>query len=77
MADPTSDPATPDPTDEEVWERVKASMPLHGCGERMQPGGDPTIGHVLVCLNCSYFEGVDPEWVGQVVDAARRELSRG
>lgn len=54
-----------------VWEQVKAQMPVHSCGQRMEPGGDYATGPVLVCTNCSWFEAVDQEWVDDQVNQAR------
>lgn len=60
--------------DEAVWQRVQASMPVHGCGCQMQAGGTEATGPVLVCVGCSYVEGVAWEWVDAKVAEARAAL---
>lgn len=60
-----------------VWERVKAMMPLCDCGERLQPGGAPGLGHALVCTSCSYIAMVDEGWVADRVAEARESVEAG
>lgn len=58
------------PTDDEIWDRLLGLMPLHECGQRLQPGGIPATGPLLVCTRCSFVGSVDPEWVDAKVQEA-------
>lgn len=57
-----------------TWKRLQELMPLHECGERLQPAATPNEQEVLICTSCSYVELVDPEWVHARVQEAVRSL---
>jgi hypothetical protein len=63
-------------SDEIIWQQLLALMPLHECGQRLQPGGTEGLGHALVCTPCSHVEFVDPAWVATRVDEARRRIGQ-
>jgi hypothetical protein len=58
-------------SDDAVWERLRAMMPLCSCGQRLEPGGAAALGCALVCASCSYVEMVAPAWVDAQVAEAR------
>lgn len=60
-----------DDTDALVWERVKTSMPLCDCGQRLEPGGFEEIGPLLVCTSCAFISSVSWDWVDEKVAQAR------
>lgn len=65
-----------DPSEDAVWAKVQEMMPVHDCGERMQPGGNAVTGPLVLCTSCSTVQAVTFDWVDAKV-AEAREVLRG
>lgn len=62
------------PDVDRTWKRLQELLPLHECGERLQPAATPDGTEVVICTSCSYVELVDPEWVHAKVQEAVRSV---